>query len=399
MKKIFNLLTITALLMTVLTNCNKEVSVTEVKLNETSLLLGVGETQTLVATVLPEKATNKTVVWTSSNPVVATVLPSGLVTAISKGEATIQVTTADGGFTASCKVKVDDISVTGISINKTTLSLDIGGTETLIATVLPEGATNKTVIWTTSNPLIATVVNGFVTAISNGLATITATTFEGNFTATCSVMVGYKLPVLNTLPAKDILLNRAILGGTILEVGFPAYTERGICFSTSQNPTINDSKIIVSGSGTGNYTGNATGLSENTTYYARAYAINTIGTAYGEQISFKTDLSQCASVRFDGRNNSSLPAPLHKMGILSKGEIELVSYNFYGEDEMSSYFVIPSGDLIPAYSLNPYYWSYCIPSNPHTYNFQAGRKYTVVLDEWNIMGYAIFSITDDGPVK
>jgi len=388
MKKIFNLLTISALLMAVLTNCNKVV--TGVTLNETSLTLGVGESKTLIATVLPEKATNKTVIWVSSNPVVATVLPSGLVTAISNrsGETTIEVTTADGGFTANCKVKVDDVSVTGISLNKTTLSLSIGGTETLIATVLPESATNKTVIWTTSNPLIATVVNGFVTGIGNGLATITATTFEGNFSDHCSVMVGYTLPVLTTLPATGIIHNKAILGGNISDVGFPVYTERGICLSTSQNPTINDSKIIVSGNGTGDFIGDATGLSENTTYYVRAYATNLLGTAYGNQISFSTTaLSQNASVRFDARN--SYGYYFIKMGVFTSSDVELASHNFGYEPGLSPYYVIPAGNHIPKCMTNEYpEWQTWLPE-PYTYNFQAGRKYTIV-DR---------TVIDDGPMK
>jgi len=102
-----------------------------------------------------------------------------------------------GVFTACNK----DVAVTGVKLDESSLTLKISNTKTLIATVLPENATNKTVIWTTSDPLSATVVNGFVTAIGNGLATITATTFEGNYSANCTVMVGYKLPVLTTLPA------------------------------------------------------------------------------------------------------------------------------------------------------------------------------------------------------
>jgi len=106
MKKIFYLLTITALLMTVLTNCNKEVAVIGVKLNETSLILVVGETKTLMATVLPENATNKFVAWESSDAAVATVALNGQVTAHSSGETTIIVTTVDGAFIAKCKVIV-----------------------------------------------------------------------------------------------------------------------------------------------------------------------------------------------------------------------------------------------------------------------------------------------------
>jgi hypothetical protein len=398
MKKILNLLTIAVLLMAVLTSCNKDVAVTGVKLDETSLTLGVGESKTLIATVLPEKATNKLVTWTSSNILVASVMPNGLVTGIIKGEATIVVTTSDGSFTASCLVKVDDISVTGITLNKTTLPLEVGKSETLIATVQPEGATNNTVIWTSSDNLIATVANGFVTAIGNGLATVTATTFEGNYTATCTVMVGYKLPAVSTFSATGIIHNKATLGGNITDVGFPSYTEKGICFSLNQNPTTSDSKLIVAGSGTGYYSTDATDLSENTTYYVRAYAINTLGIAYGEQISFTTtDLSQSAAVRFEVKYN--FLGYLKAMGVFNIYGEELVS--FYG-NSISPYFMIPSGTHIPKwYYYNSYMgidrWENCL-SSPYTYNFQVGRKYTVISAPEYGSQYPAFSVTDDGPM-
>jgi hypothetical protein len=104
MKKIFYLFTITALLMAVFTTCNK--GVTEVKLNETSLTLEVGEFRMLVTTVLPKDAENKEVAWTSSNFAVATVAPTGVIRALSEGVATITATTIDGNFKANCHVQV-----------------------------------------------------------------------------------------------------------------------------------------------------------------------------------------------------------------------------------------------------------------------------------------------------
>ena len=387
------------LLIGIFTTCNKDVAVAGVKLDETSFTIGIGETKALIVTVLPEKATNKTVVWTSSNPLVATVLPSGLVTAISKGEATIEVATADGNFTASCKVIVGDVAVTGITLNKTSLSLEVDGTETLTATILPENATNKVVIWTTTDPLIAIVVNGFVTAIEKGETTITATTFEGNFKATCAVMVGYKLPILTTLEATGIIHNKATLGGNITDVGFSAYSEKGICFSTTHNPTINDTKIIVSGSETGNYTSEATDLSDNTTYYVRAFATNVLGTAYGQQISFTTtDFSQRASVRFDVQY--TFMGLLSAMRIMNSANVELVSYAFDGI-EISPYFDIPSGShrlywYQDGSPLGPPTWRPCF-FNAAPYNFNAGIKYTVVCKSQDGTQDPVFSVTNDGP--
>jgi uncharacterized protein YjdB len=155
MKRYFSSLSLFAALLVFVFSCSK--NVTGIKLNKESLTLKVNEIEILIATVLPENAANKSVTFTSSNLPVATVLPNGLVTAISKGTAIIVATTADGNFSASCTVRVEGIPVTGISLNKTTLVLDINETATLKATVLPVNATIKDVYWTSSNPTVATV--------------------------------------------------------------------------------------------------------------------------------------------------------------------------------------------------------------------------------------------------
>ncbi|GFZ31724.1 hypothetical protein CSC2_22500 [Clostridium zeae] len=85
---------------------------TKVQLNSTSLQLRKKDTFTLTATVTPVEAVNKAVTWSSSNPSVATVDQNGKITAISKGDTTITVTTADGGYTATCEVKVSQKPIT-----------------------------------------------------------------------------------------------------------------------------------------------------------------------------------------------------------------------------------------------------------------------------------------------
>ena len=126
---------------------DKEVNVTEVKLNKTQTSILVGASETLVATVLPENATNQKVSWKSSDEAVATVDANGKVTGVKAGEATITVTTEDGGKTATCKVTVSDkqVNVTEVKLNKTQTSILVGASETLVATVLPENATNRSV--------------------------------------------------------------------------------------------------------------------------------------------------------------------------------------------------------------------------------------------------------------
>ena len=81
------------------------------------------------------------------------------------------------------------VLVTGVTLNKTTLSMKVGESDTLTATVAPTNATNQAVTWTSSNEAVATVTNGKVTAVGVGTATITVTTADGSYTASCTVTV------------------------------------------------------------------------------------------------------------------------------------------------------------------------------------------------------------------
>ena len=94
-------------------------------------------------------------------------------------------------------------------------------------------------------------------------------------------------PVLTSAQASATLPTSLTSGGIITSDGGPAITERGVCWSTVQNPTITDSKTS-DGAGIGSFTSSITGLTSGTTYYIRAYATNSIGTAYGNQITTKT---------------------------------------------------------------------------------------------------------------
>ena len=191
-----------------------DVPVTGVSLNTSTLNLIEGGTDTLTATVEPNNATNRNVTWSSDNPSVATV-NNGVVSAVSEGTATITVTTADGGKTATCAVTVTaaPVPVSGVKLNKSETALTVGDTETLTATVAPANATNQNVTWASSDPSVATVdAAGKVTAVAPGTATITATTVDGGFTATCTVTVRPYIPPAN--PNYKITVE-ATQGGTV----------------------------------------------------------------------------------------------------------------------------------------------------------------------------------------
>jgi len=190
------------------------IAVTDIYLKPSTSLV-VDGTETLVPTITPSNATNKNVTWNSSNANIATVSTNGTVTGVSVGNVTITVTTVDGGKTASCEVTVSpvEIPLTGVSLNKGSTSLVFGGTETLTATITPLNATNQNLTWESSNPEVATVENGLITAVSTGTATITVTTVDGNKTAYCEVTVvkanGEKVstPTLNSITYNSITIH------------------------------------------------------------------------------------------------------------------------------------------------------------------------------------------------
>jgi hypothetical protein len=97
------------------------------------------------------------------------------------------------------------------------------------------------------------------------------------------------IPVVSTGIYPDIWSNSATVYGTVSDDGGSGVTQRGICYSIFPNPNINNSSSINEGSGTGNFSCYMSGLFFNTTYYVKAYATNSAGTAYGDQISFTTE--------------------------------------------------------------------------------------------------------------
>ena len=137
--------------------------------------------------------------------------------------------------------------VTGVRLDKTSLTLKVGKTGTLTATVLPGNAQNKNVTWSSSNTSVATVNNGVVTAVANGTATITVTTEEGNFTATCTVTVSEITGTTYVLTDKivdggDYLIVSSKADGTAYALRNPGATSSGATPAATQ-VTVSDGTI------------------------------------------------------------------------------------------------------------------------------------------------------------
>lgn len=171
-----------------------EVAVETITLNQNELFLSMGDTYNLLATISPENADDKTIIWSSSNSSVASINSEGKITAVSVGEAIIYASSNNGLISASCNITVlaKSIAVTGVSLNYEMVELEVDDTLTLIETIEPYNATNQNVSWLSSNENVASVNNGLVTALSAGESVITVTTEDGNYTASCSFNVSTK---------------------------------------------------------------------------------------------------------------------------------------------------------------------------------------------------------------
>ncbi|MHA0856534.1 Ig-like domain-containing protein [Paenibacillus sp. CMAA1364] len=166
------------------------IPVTTIILDQTNVTVNPLQTVQLQATITPLNASNQTLVWSSSNSAVATVDQSGQVTALQSGTTTITATSSDG-VSATSQIAVDGTSVpvTGVDFYPTKHILAVGDSLAITPIVLPSNASNQDMIWLSSNPLVATVINGQVTAVGKGHTTISATSVDGDIESLVDVSV------------------------------------------------------------------------------------------------------------------------------------------------------------------------------------------------------------------
>lgn len=187
---------------------NISAPITNVSLNFSDLEIRKDSSQGLRATITPKETTDdKTLTWESSNPEVATVSSTGVVTARRPGNAIITVRTSNG-LTDTCNIAVIS-QITSVHLNLTAITLDEGVSQTLRATINPSDTTDdKTLIWKSSNTNVATVdQEGKVTAVKEGVATITVTTVNGR-RAECKITVNK--PSEN-IPIESVSLDKTTL--------------------------------------------------------------------------------------------------------------------------------------------------------------------------------------------
>jgi hypothetical protein len=176
------------------------------------------------------------------------------------------------------------------------------------------------------------------------------------------------LPVLSTTNATDITQSTAFVSGNITDDGGSAVIERGMCWSTNQNPTIANDKTS-DGTGTGIFMSTITGLNPNTTYYARAYATNTNGTSYGNQISFTTTAASANSLTalIDG-------TPFVASGVTSSIVFDILGVTGFGGHQI---LLFMPEDITPGtYNIaevGDYYAQFMPDGTSHPYYAQSGQ--------------------------
>lgn len=173
---------------TCIITANKNVILpSSITLDKSDATINVGESFTLNANVLPDNADNKIIVWNSDDADIASVNNEGEVTGIKAGTTKIIAMTQANDLKAECLITVLQ-PVTGITLDRNDISfVEIGESVQLTANVLPEDASNKNVVWTSSDANVATVNNGVVVCIGYGSAVITASTEDGGYKAICVI--------------------------------------------------------------------------------------------------------------------------------------------------------------------------------------------------------------------
>jgi hypothetical protein len=171
-----------------------------------------------------------------------------------------------------------------------------------------------------------------VTFSASGVSSIISTVTQSGVILT--------IPDLSTTPVSEITSTTAKSGGTITNDRGSSVTARGVCWSINENPTVVLSTKTSDGTGIGSFTSYITGLTSGITYYIRAYATNSAGTAYGDQVSFKCDLNTSIN---DIKNSEINVFPNPISGILT---IEFLNDDFKSINILNSLGVILSKEKV-----------------------------------------------------
>lgn len=290
-------------------------------------------------------------------------------------------------FAVSCNTNEPDnpspgtISVISVSLSSNALSLEEGQTETLTATVKPDNATNKKIVWASGDPKVATVVDGVVTAINAGTTDVTAISQDGEKKAICTVTVLAKATPSVTMGAEQISAVSAVLFGKA-NIGSVVASdiEMGILYSTSSGVIASNSTKIKATNmdGNYNYSVNATVLEPETTYYYRSYVSQNGQDTYGETKHFTTKELSSMLETLDATNVEASCANLNAKLDLTDVKYTNLEYGFVWGTSENSLGKYSEGGAIANHAfassltdlkhITQYWYQSCVKINDRTYN-------------------------------
>ena len=310
-----------------------EIRVASISLSESTWELEVGDQVCFDVIISPHNATNKKISWSSSKESVATVTPDGIVEAVSAGTAFITATSEDSGVNAKCEITVKEkvISVTGIALNKTSLSLTEGEEFTLEATITPNNATNKEITWASDNEAVVTVsAEGVVKAIKAGSANVTVTTVDQRKTASCAVTVDEKMGAVTGEATHISCRNAKFSGKVTLSQNTAINLSFGVLYSTSSGILLGSATLLEAKDFDAdyNYTIDTGVLEPETTYYYRSYVILNDEVSYGQIESFKTLAVSSMIQTLDASEVYPKEATLNAMLDLTDCKYSSIEYGF-----------------------------------------------------------------------
>ena len=356
---------------------NLIVGVTGVNITLPSINIEEEHSERLQYTVSPTNATNKNVSWSSSNESIATV-SGGVVYAHEHGEATITITTSDGGFTDTCFVTVIKktepvINVTSVSFVNGEVEVPVGSDTALQYSIFPTDATNKSVTWYCDDESVATVENGVVHGESKGQTYITVTTVDGNKIDTCVVKV-----VDSTPEEDDPTKNGQFYGGLVEGGQFSGYE-----FSKSKD------EIVKPSSGFGEINVFAFNdfhgaILKQTTSEGDETGLKQIGTFYKEKSQEDNTLIFDQGDTWQGSFESNYQYGTLIQDVFTYAGVTartVGNHDFdWGQDRLAANTSRTySDDYIPCLAANVYDWHDGV--NGSTQQSQLGREYcTYVLD-------------------
>lgn len=333
---------VTLIIALFFTGCKKEdvapIEVAEVTMSQEIAEIEVGSTLQLAASVTPTNADDKTVIWSSTKNSVATVSKKGLVAALKEGKTTI--TAMAGSKTATCEVTVvkATIPVSGIELSEKEIVLFEGENKIISARILPDDASDKSVLWESEDPNTATVNEGEIKAIKSGKTQIIAKSVDGGKIAKCVVIVEKKP---DPSVSGEVISLSSVSAQIQAKANIDKITpdiEYGVMYATSAsilvaNPTACKSTEHDTDF---NYSVSISKLSPETTYYYRSYLYQAGENYYGETKSFKTNNISSLIYSKDASNIEAASATISAILCLKDVAYSSIEYGFvWGTTETS----------------------------------------------------------------